>query len=386
MTLRAVERNWDQELIEGARLGAGELRIVSPFIKVGALTGIPFDGSGGIRVITRFDLSDFAEGASDIGAVRKLLDCGASVRGIRNLHAKLYLFGGVRAIVTSANLTVSGLRRNREFGLVTEDGAAIGKCLAYFDELWRLGGSDLEREQLDDWDHRVTTYRASGGRLAHRPCLPDMGKALVDSGSVSGRIPQIFADAAQAFVKFTGSDYDRCSLSSTTYEWVKTSGCHWGVNYSKRPRNVEDGDVMFISRLTKEPGIRVFGRAIAVRHRDDGRDDVTKQDIERRERKERWPYYVRVHDAEFIDGTMSNGVSLRELTAELGADSFASTQRNATRGEGNTDPGRALRQQPQVRLSAQGFAWLNERLQQALDKHGAISHAKLANLDWPELL
>ncbi|MDE2717681.1 MAG: phospholipase D family protein [Chloroflexota bacterium] len=367
-------------------MGAGELRIVSPFIKVGALTGIPFDGSGGIRVITRFDLSDFAEGASDIGAVRKLLDCGASVRGIRNLHAKLYLFGGVRAIVTSANLTVSGLRRNREFGLVTEDGAAIGKCLAYFDELWRLGGSDLEREQLDDWDHRVTTYRASGGRLAHRPCLPDMGKALVDSGSVSGRIPQIFADAAQAFVKFTGSDYDRCSLSSTTYEWVKTSGCHWGVNYSKRPRNVEDGDVMFISRLTKEPGIRVFGRAIAVRHRDDGRDDVTKQDIERRERKERWPYYVRVHDAEFIDGTMSNGVSLRELTAELGADSFASTQRNATRGEGNTDPGRALRQQPQVRLSAQGFAWLNERLQQALDKHGAISHAKLANLDWPELL
>ena len=38
-------------------------------------------------MITRFNLADFAEGVSDIEALRLLLDAGANIRGIRNLHA-----------------------------------------------------------------------------------------------------------------------------------------------------------------------------------------------------------------------------------------------------------------------------------------------------------
>ena len=385
MTLRTVERNWDQELVEGVQSGAGELRIICPFIKTGALRGVPFGGTNRIRVITRFNLSDFAEGVSDIGALRYLLDHGASVRGIRNLHAKLYLFGRARAIITSANLTASGLRRNREFGLVTEDGATIGKCLAYFDELWRLGGADLERGQLEDWDRQVTVYRGSGGRLAGRPRLPDMGAATVDSRSAAGRIPSIFADASQSFVKFTGSHADRWPLSSSVFDCVKRSGCHWAVNYGRRPRIVNDGDVMFISRLTDEPGIRIIGRAVAIRHRADGRDDVAKEELERRPWKHRWPHYVRVHDAEFLDGVLGNGIPLRDLSGRLGVDAFASTQQRHRAGEENIDLGRVIQRKPDVRLSGQGFAWLNERLQAALDEHGAIPEAMLAGLDWPDL-
>ena len=361
MTLRAVERNWDRELVEGVRSGAGELRIICPFIKVRALEGIPFGSAGRIRVITRFNLSDFAEGASDIPAMRHLLDHGASVRGIRNLHAKLYLFGETRAIITSANLTESGLRRNREFGLATEDGETIGRCLAYFDELWRLGGSDLERGQLEDWDREVTIYRASGGRLAGRPRLPDMGVAAVDPGTADRRVPPIFADASQAFVKFTGTDANRCRVSSSTLEWVRWSGCHWAVNYSYRPRQVQDGDVMFISRLTDEPGIRIFGRAVAIRHQE-GRDDVTDEDLKVRDQKKDWPHYVRVHDAEFLDGTMGNGVLFEELKESLGVDAFAPTQRRARNGEMNIDLSTVTQRRAHVHLTDQGFAWLNERL------------------------
>ena len=385
MTLRAVEGHWDQELVEGVKFGAGELRIICPFIKVGALKCIPFGRAGRVRVITRFNLADFAEGVSDIDAMRYLLDHGASVRGIRNLHAKLYLFGGARAIITSANLTASGLRRNREFGLVTEDRAMIGKCRAYFDELWRLGDSDLERNRLEDWARQVTVYRASGGRLAGRPRLPDMGAAAADPGAADRRVPSIFADASQAFVKFTGSDVDRWPLSSSTFDCVERSGCHWAVNYGRRPRLVEDGDVMFISRLTDEPGTRIFGRAVAIRHRDDGRDDVTKEELERRPWKDRWPHYVRVHDAEFLDGTLGNGVLLRDLMEDLKEDAFASTQERRRSGETNIDVGRVIQRRPDVRLSEQGFAWLNERLQAAFDRHGAIPQAKLAGLDWPDL-
>ena len=72
------------------------------------------------------------------------------------------------------------------------------------------------------------------------------------------------------------------------------------------------------------------------------RDDATQADIDRRPWRARWSRYIRVHHAEFVDGTMDNGVSLGELMSALGADSFASTQRNATRGGRKYGPGICL--------------------------------------------
>jgi hypothetical protein len=68
-----------------------------------------------------------------------------------------------------------------------------------------------------------------------------------------------------------------------------------------------------------------------------GRDDATPEDIARRGWKATWSRYIRVHHAEFVAGTMANGVSLNELMGALGTNSFSPTQRNASRGEGNTD-------------------------------------------------
>ena len=86
------------------------------FIKKGALERLLSHRPGDVQVITRFNLADFADGVSDVEALRMLLDAGASIRGIQNLHAKLYLFGTSRAIITSANLTEAALTRNQEFG------------------------------------------------------------------------------------------------------------------------------------------------------------------------------------------------------------------------------------------------------------------------------
>ena len=56
----------------------------------------------------------------------------------------------------------------------------------------------------------------------------------------------------------------------------------------------------------------------------------------------KWPRYIRVHHAEFVAGTMENGISLNELMDTLGTDSFVPTQRNAAQGQGkNTNPRRA---------------------------------------------
>ncbi len=389
MTFRLVDRGWDSEFVDGLRQHPGALRIVCPFIKRRALariysTQIPF-----LRVITRFNLLDFAEGVSDIEALRLILDAGGAVRGVRGLHAKLYIFGTGRAIITSANLTGAALTANREFGVVTEDNAAIKLCLAWFDALWQDAGNDLQRLQLDSWAHTLSNHLALGAPPSESGDLGDFGAVASFEALPLSSPPPNFEDPPQAFVKFLGEGNNRVPLDCPTIEEIDRAGCHWALAYpaggNRRPTGVRDGAVMFISRLVKGPDIRIFGRAVAMKH-EAGRDDATPADIERRSWKARWPRYIRVHHAEFVAGTMQNGVSLAEMMDTLGSDSFAPTQRHATRGQGNTNPRRSIMQKAAIELSHEGFEWLNARLQNSFDVHGRIPRHVLRELDWPEIL
>ena len=387
MSFRLVSEGWGAEFENAIRRDRSELRIVSPFIKRRALQRLLAFRPEHIRVITRFNLNDFADGVSDIDALRRLLDCGAAVRGIRSLHAKLYVFGNSVAVVTSANLTSAGLDTNPEFGLVTEDAATIRRCLCYFDDLWGRGGDDLRFDQLHRWAAALTVHLASGAGRAGSRLLPDHG---VDAGLPElppVAVPPVFGATEQAIVKFHGRGDDRAPLTQSILKEVKGSGCHWAVCYprNKRPRNVQDGAIVFIARLTEGPNdIRVFGRAIGTKYVD-GRDDATLADIARRPWKQFWPRYIRVDEADFVSGRLENGVSLAELMTALESDSFVSTQENSAKGKGNTDPRRSLMQKPAMRLSRRARDWLNKCLQAAFETHGKIPRSTLRGLDWPEL-
>ena len=200
-------------------------------------------------------------------------------------------------------------------------------------------------------------------------------------------MPTIVADASQAFVKFLGTSADRISLSRPIVEEIAASGCHWAVAYpaTRRPRGVRNDAVIFIARLTQDPtDIRIFGRAIGMKYTDE-RDDATSVDIERRPWKEQWSRYIRVYHAEFVAGAMENGISLYSLMDALSADSFVSTQRNAARGRGNTNPRKAYLQRADVQLSRDGLSWLSERLQAAFEAHGKVPQDTLDRLDWPDV-
>ena len=383
MTFRLVDRNWVTEFTDALRRDSGTLRMVCPFIKARTLERILTPRPDGLEVITRFNLADFAKGVSDIDALQLLLDAGGTVRGLKGLHAKLYVFGTNRAIITSANITVAGLSANHEFGVITEDGTAIQRCLAYFDTLWQDAGSDLRRSQLDQWTRNLSHHLASVAPSSEPGDLEDFGAVAGLETSPVSNMPPIFTDPPQAFVKFLGKVRNRVPLECTTIEEIDRAGCHWALAYPagpRRPTGVESGAVMFISRLVKGPDIRIFGRAVALKH-EAGRDDATDADIARRQWKAPWPRYIRVHNAEFVAGNMHNGVSLSELMEALGSDSFTPTQRNAANGQGNTNPRRYIMQKPQMRLSNEGFAWLNARLQNAFDAHGRVPDHDLRELD-----
>ena len=385
MTIRSVDKEWRKELTDALHADASKLRIICPYIKVGALETLlcHLPANVPVQVITRYNLDDFAEGVSDIAALRKLLDRGAGVRGVLNLHAKLYLFGASRAVITSANLTDAALDTNHEFGVVAEDADIIKSCRDYFDDLWQRADNNLRPDDLDEWEETVTAARA--GLHDEKLSLKDFGADVGIAERATVQVPTFAAGVAtQAFVKFLGNDNNRVPLSFSTIEEIGLAGCHQVVCYpaTKRPRGVKDDAVIFMGRLASgdRNDIRIFGRAIG-RAYTDGRDDATPADIERRQWRGKYSRYVRVRNTEFVLGTMQNGVSLNELMNTLGADAFAATQRNAARGEGNTNPRRAYLSQAAVELSTEGLSWLGERLQASFDAYGKVPQDTLNRLD-----
>lgn len=312
------------------------------------------------------------------------MDNGAEIRGVRGLHAKLYLFGSTQVVLTSANLTETALLKNHEFGLVATDTTTIRQCHQYFEEFWKRAGENIPEKRLDEWDRKIEKHLAAKDPRSTAVGLGDEG-VYVENFAEPAAPPIPASVIEQAFVKFFGKSNDRAERSLNVLEEVESSGSHWACTYpkGKRPRSVRDGAVMFMGRLVAKPNdIVVYGWAIAEAHRP-GQDDAGDVDFRKRPWKERWPHYVRVHDAEFIDGTLLNGISLWELMDALGSDAFASTQRNALRGQGNIEPRHALMQQPAVELSPQGIAWMTERLERAFVQYGKLSKQQLATLDWP---
>jgi hypothetical protein len=381
-----VNSGWDKVLDDGLRADNSALKIVCPFIKKTAAERLLRRGEpGSIQVITRTNLDDFYGGVSDIAALRLLISHGAQVRGVKNLHAKLYLFGKTQAIVTSANLTEAALLRNHEFGLVVQESAKVRECRKYFDKFWKAAGEDVAVTKLDEWDKKISDNLAAKGKKVTTVGLGDEG-VYVENFTEPASMPVPPSAIEQAFVKFFGEGHNRAPRSMTVLEEVDGSGSHWACTYprGKRPTGVHNGAVMFMGRLVAAPNdIVVYGRAVARAHQR-GRDDASAIDFRRRKWKEDWPHYVRVHDAEFVAGTLFNGISLKELMDALGSDSFASTQRNAAKGLGNIDPRRAFMQQAAVELSPQGIAWMSEQLERAFVRHGKLSRSDLEKLDWPD--
>lgn len=388
MNFRLVDSGWDRELTNALRSDGITVRIVCPFIKQRTLERLLNSAQPrAIQVVTRFNLVDFSEGVSDLGALRALLDRGAQVRGVRNLHAKLYLFGDSLAMATSANLTDAALLRNHEFGFVAGDPAITKSCNQYFENLWSRAGNDLTAERLSNWESKLAQYLAGGAKPIKPSGLSDEGVDAGVEADIALPTAPWAGDATQAFVKFLGDAGHRAPLSLMTLDELVSGGCHWALAYpkAKRPTGVQDGALMFIARMTRDPNdIRIFGRAIAMRYKP-GRDDATDADIALRAWKETWPRYVRVHHGEFVAGSLANGVSLNELMRKLQADAFAPTRRNAEKKTGNVDPRRAYLRQPAVELTSDGLAWLNTRLEEAFATHGKLSAEVMASLDWPEL-
>ena len=94
-----------------------------------------------VDLLTNLQSDSLVDGSLDIGALVWLCEQipGTTVRHLRYLHAKAYVADEHTAIVTSANLTNGGLRRNRELGVAITDPDSVRDIADDLREYGNLG-------------------------------------------------------------------------------------------------------------------------------------------------------------------------------------------------------------------------------------------------------
>ncbi len=154
------------------------------------------------RLLTRADLRDFAVGASDIGALCDLARQGTLVQSIFGLHAKAYVVDDNWALVTSANATNGGMRRNWECGVVIEDRARIQELAELLShgfrspqppEIWTLAELESLREP-------VGVLQKHFAPLRH---VPDVEDARVAAIKLGRRARQHFLTGFSGWLRLT---------------------------------------------------------------------------------------------------------------------------------------------------------------------------------------
>lgn len=116
----------------------------------------------GKNVSTRFLLALSASavktGAQSTRAIRMMRkDKLCSVRFIKNLHAKILIKDRRSAVVTSSNLTSSGLNSNVEMGIMVTDVQTVGEMVAQFEKLW-VQSKGISSGELNAF-HRLSPSR-----------------------------------------------------------------------------------------------------------------------------------------------------------------------------------------------------------------------------------
>lgn len=377
MSIHLIYTAWNNEFFNAAGSLRKNLHIITPFIKENITKALIADKKIRVKLITRFNLEDFFSNASDLSALKYLLKHGASIRGVKDLHSKLYIFDKKKILLTSANLTYKALNTNQELGVTATSGEIFRSAYDYFQKLWSLAGPNIDLHKLSVWEKRVERHKKRYPKKSKRPRLPDFGV----------KVPSSFAPVeSNNIVKFFGLGNDRSTRDKSILEQVLESGCHWACTYPKRkrPRNVADGAIVFMARIVSDPNdIIIYGRAIGHSHVP-GRDEATEYDISKRSWKSHWCHYVRVTNPEFIKGNLSNGISLYELMDKFNHSSFTATLQNKAKGIGNTNPRKAYMQQASVRLTSDSSQWLNSKLSKQMATFGKINLSIVKDLDWPK--
>jgi hypothetical protein len=135
---------------------ATSLVLCSPYVGRAACERVVKRAAAGLAAgfeltfLTDLSRDNMLCGATDVSAIIDVVNAfpSTAVRFLPSLHAKVYVADESRAIVTSGNLTASGLFRNFEYGVLFDDAGAV-KTIREDVLLYAALGSPIEKSQLE---------------------------------------------------------------------------------------------------------------------------------------------------------------------------------------------------------------------------------------------
>ncbi len=133
-----INKPFYEEFLKLCSEAKESINLCSPFVKLDIVKDILAikNVSSKIKLITKINLRSFYQKASDIEAVAQLINNNYSVKTLSKLHAKVYIFDSKTCVITSANLTTSGLKRNFEYGIISENKALVATAVTDYESLF----------------------------------------------------------------------------------------------------------------------------------------------------------------------------------------------------------------------------------------------------------
>ena len=168
MAVRPIDRGWRDAIGGVASAASREMLVAAPYVKEPEAAWLRGRLRPGVDVLTlaNLDAGAVAQASLDIAALRRLFEAAPASRvvSLSHLHAKVYVADEAAALVTSANLTRSGLDRNLEYGVLLDDPALVRKVRGDLLAHMRLG-SDVDADRFADLEPVEAALREERARF-----------------------------------------------------------------------------------------------------------------------------------------------------------------------------------------------------------------------------
>jgi len=135
--LDMIRSPWGETFRSLVGRASSSLILCAPFVGFGPCETIrhrAHSWCSGFRLLILTDLSrdNMLSGATDVVAIASVADAfpQTEIRFLPSLHAKVYVADTTEAIVTSANMTDSGLQRNLEYGVRFTEASLVRRIQA----------------------------------------------------------------------------------------------------------------------------------------------------------------------------------------------------------------------------------------------------------------
>lgn len=335
-----------------------QLLIVSPFIgkSVASALADQLERSEGLHctIITRFYREDFIQGVSSLFGLEQLLQSGAEIYALKDLHSKLYIFDTDSVLTGSFNFTFNGFYKNHEFGIFMDNEPAFTtECINYFNGLlsniratgdWQITQSLIDAEKKDVNTiianrKGTSTYRNEktwGAHIENNTASPTYGSSSTTGFSANNDFLEemlIRKDNGSStrstntgiWIKFEGNGNDRIPNDVVYLDRKKSLYEHRDRTFfRRRPSGIKEGDLVFMAVVSRDsrgndtPIIIGYGESGGFKKGNEiGPDDKFFKATEGR-----YKYYIELRNGRYLQTPIENGISLLDLCRDLGVDLY----------------------------------------------------------------